>query len=153
KKALDSNPRWHKEVVNDDGDIFCFPFLRGDPYLQTFQGPIIRKDWLDKLGLKVPTTMDEWHDLLMAFKTKDPNGNGKDDELGFTAMLGSRPLDGFTSSHVFVGAWGIAVEWYQEKGTVKFGMVQPEFKEFLSTMAQWYKDGLIDPDFPSEDAK
>jgi putative aldouronate transport system substrate-binding protein len=153
KKVLDSNPRWRKEVTTDDGDLFCLPFLRGDDFLQTFQGPIIRKDWLDKLNMKAPTTIDEWHDLLTAFKEKDPNGNGQADEVPFTSSLGGRPLQAFTSSHVMVGAWGIAMEFYQENNVVKYGAIQPGFKDFLSTMAQWYKEGLYDPDFPAMDQK
>jgi putative aldouronate transport system substrate-binding protein len=45
------------------------------------------------------------------------------------------------------GAWGIAAEFYQADGQVKFGMIQPEFKEFVETMHRWYKNGLIDQDF------
>src|SRR3989442_1583918 len=45
-----------------------------------------------------------------------------------------------------IGAWGIAQDWYKEKGIIKYSQLQPEFRDFLGTMAQWYKDGLIDPD-------
>lgn len=44
----------------------------------------INKKWLDKLGLKVPETTEEFEDAMVAFVTKDPNGNGKNDEIGFT---------------------------------------------------------------------
>src|SRR5215831_3059914 len=64
KKILDANPAWRKEVVTDDGTLYCFPFLRGDIALKVFQGPIVRKDWLDKLGVSMPSTVDEWHDML-----------------------------------------------------------------------------------------
>ena len=40
----------------------------------------IRQDWLDEVGLDVPTDMDEWFDVLTAFKKYDPNGNGEQDE-------------------------------------------------------------------------
>ena len=151
KKVLDDHPAWRKEVVTDEGDLYCFPFLRGDTFLQVFQGPIIRQDWLDNLGLEVPTTIDEWHEMLVAFKTGDPNGNGEADEVPFTPSLYSRPLNAFLLSHAFVGAWGIAMEFYQQDGVVHYGMVKPEFKEFLGTMAQWYTEGLIDPDFVTMD--
>lgn len=151
KKVLDANPAWRKEVVTDDGTIYCFPFLRGDITLKVFQGPIIRKDWLDKLGLSVPTTIDEWHNMLVAFKTKDPSGTGK--IVPFTSSLYGIALNGFLLAHAFIGAWGIAMEFYQENGVVKYGMLQPEFKEFLSTMAKWYKEGLYDVDFPTMDQK
>ena len=44
----------------------------------------INKKWLDKLGLKVPETTEEFENAMVAFVTKDPNGNGKNDEIGFT---------------------------------------------------------------------
>jgi len=151
KKALDSNAEWRKQVVTDDGTIYCFPFIRGDIELQVFQGPIVRKDWLDKVGLSMPTTMDEWHTMLTAFKTKDPNGKG--DEVPFTSSLYNVPLNAFLNAYAFIGAWGISMEFYQVNGVVKYGMLQPEFKEFLATMAQWYKEGLYDVDFPTMDQK
>jgi len=146
KKVLTEHPDWRRMIMTDEGDIYCFPFLRSDPYLQTFAGLTLRGDWLDKLGLKMPTTMDEWHDVLVAFKTKDPNGNGKGDELGFNPWKDNSPRGSF-NMHAFVGAWGITLQWYQDKGAVKYGPLQPEFKEFLKVMAQWFKEGLIDPDY------
>jgi putative aldouronate transport system substrate-binding protein len=153
KKVLADHPDWRKQVMTDEGDFYGFPFIRGDPFLQTFTGPILRGDWLEKLGLKYPTTIDEWYTVLKAFKEKDPNGNGKADEVPFTPFVNPRPLDAFRSSGSFIGAWGIIMDFYQDKGVVKHGALQPEMKEFLKVMAQWYKEGLIDPDFVSMDRK
>ncbi|MWV46077.1 extracellular solute-binding protein [Paenibacillus sp. HJL G12] len=47
--------------------------------------PILRKDWMDKLGLQTPTNMDQFFDVLKAFKEKDPNGNGQADEIPYAA--------------------------------------------------------------------
>ncbi len=146
KKVLTEHPDWRRMIMTDEGDIYCFPFLRSDPYLQTFAGLTLRGDWLDKLGLKMPTTIDEWHDVLVAFKTKDPNGNGKADEIGFNPWKDNSPRGSF-NMQAFVGAWGITMQWFQDKGVVKYGPLQPEFKEFLKVMAQWFKEGLIDPDY------
>ncbi len=146
KKVLTDHPDWRRMIMTDEGDIYCFPFLRSDPYLQTFAGLTLRGDWLDKLGLKMPTTIDEWHDVLVAFKTKDPNGNGKGDEIGFNPWKDNSPRGSF-NMHAFVGAWGMTMQWFQDKGVVKYGPLQPEFKEFLKVMAQWFKEGLIDPDY------
>lgn len=155
KKVLAGNPDWRRQIVTDEGDIYCFPFLRGDPYLLTFSGPTVRKDWLDKLGLSMPTTVDEWHDMLVAFKTKDPNGNGKADEIPYNPWYseGTRSARSAWYRSFLVGAYGILMEWYQDKGVVKFGALQPEFKDFLKTLAQWYKEGLIDPDYVTTDQK
>lgn len=70
KKYLQDNPDIDKMVKTDSGSYYVFPFIRGDEYLRVFQGPIIRKDWLDELGLPVPETIDEWTTTLRAFKEK-----------------------------------------------------------------------------------
>lgn len=112
----------------------------------------MRADWLAKLGLKTPRTIDDWHTMLTAFKQKDPNGNGQTDEVPFTPSSSSL-LNAFYDQHLLVGAWGITMGYYNDKGVAKFGPATPQFKEFLKTMAAWYKEGLVDPDFPTTDTK
>ncbi|TCP23524.1 carbohydrate ABC transporter substrate-binding protein (CUT1 family) [Scopulibacillus darangshiensis] len=143
-RVLKEHPDWKKQISTDDGSIYGFPFLRSDPELLTSYGPIIRKDWLDKLNLKIPTTIDEWHNVLKAFKEKDPNGNGKADEI---------PLLPALTSNAFIGAWGITPDFYQVNGKVKYGPTEPEFKAFLKVMHQWYKEGLIDKGYVATDGK
>ena len=153
KKILTDHPDWRKQVTTDDGDMFVFPFLRGDPYLLVFFGPVARGDWLEKLKIQTPKTLDDWRAMLLAFKQKDPNGNGKADEIPFTINRAGGKHTALTTSHAFVGAWGMTMTWYQDKGTVKYAPIQPEFKEFLKLLAGWYKDGLIDPEYISADKK
>ncbi|OUS69472.1 ABC transporter substrate-binding protein [Paenibacillus sp. MY03] len=148
-KLLKERPDIKKMITSEEGNIYAFPFIRGDDYLLTAQGLFLRKDWLDKLNLKVPTTIDEWETVLRAFKEKDPNGNGKADEIPFLLEL-----SGINNSHAFVGAWGVTAKgFYQEDGVVKYGAVQPQFLEFIKKMSQWYKEGLIDKDFATTDGK
>jgi putative aldouronate transport system substrate-binding protein len=119
-------------------------------------GPVIRGDWLDKLGMKPPITLDDWHTMLKAFK--DQNVNGKGDTLPFSPWASSIPggwnawyAAGAFLRHAFIGAWGITMGFYQVNGSVLFGALQPEFQDFVRTMRTWYAEGLIDPDFPSTD--
>jgi len=156
KKVLTDHPEWRKQVITDEGDLYVFPFLRSDPILLTFTGPVIRADWLDKVGLKVPTTLDEWHTMLQAFK--DQNVNGQGTTIPFSPWGSSIP-GGWNAwyaaqawlRHAFIGAWGITMGFYQVNGTVMYGAMQPEFQDFVRTMRTWYAEGLIDPDFPSTD--
>jgi putative aldouronate transport system substrate-binding protein len=152
KKVLDEHPDWRKQIVTDEGDIYAFTFLRGDPALLTFAGPVVRKDYLDKYNLQPPTTIDEWHSVLTALKGKDLNGNGQNDDWPFSPWKDNSARGGF-NNHAFVGAWGVTTGFYQDGGTVKFGPAQPEFKEFLKTMVAWNSEGLIDPDAVSMDLK
>ncbi|SDC09198.1 putative aldouronate transport system substrate-binding protein [Paenibacillus sp. UNCCL117] len=148
KKYLSENPMIKKAVTTDEGNIYVFPFIRGDDYLLTFHGPSIRQDWLDKLKLPMPKTVAEWEETLRAFRDKDPNGNGKPDEIPFLLSMGDIEMN-----HAFVGAWGITAGFYQKDGKVQYGPIQPEYKEFLMTMNRWYKEGLIDKDYATVDAK
>lgn len=150
KKVLADHPEWRKQIITDEGDIYAFPFIRSDVKLLVSTGLAMRQDWLDKLGLQPPTTLDEWRTVLKAFKERDPNGNGKGDELPLSTWASSPGPGGGSrgafSRYSFIGAWGIGQDWYHEKGVIKYGPLQPEFREFLTMMASWYKDGLIDPD-------
>jgi len=150
RKVLAEHPEWRKQIVTDEGDIYAFPFIRSDVRLLVSTGLAVRQDWLDKLNLKAPATIDEWRAMLTAFKQRDPNGNNKGDELPLSTWASSPGFSGGSrgafSRYSFVGAWGIGLEWYQENGAIKYGALQPHLREFLGTMAQWYKEGLIDPD-------
>ncbi|KKO55005.1 extracellular solute-binding protein [Paenibacillus sp. DMB20] len=146
-KLLNEKPEYKKLITTDDGNIYVFPFLRGDDYLLTFNGLIVRKDWLDALKLQMPETIDEWYEVLKAFKTGDPNGNGKADEIPLLL-----DIDMTTLNQAFLGAWGITSGFYQVDGKVKYGPIQPEFKAYLETMNKWYTEGLIDQDYAATDA-
>ena len=71
----------------DNQPIYCFPTL----LLGSLDGPLVQpwinQDWLDKLGLEKPTTIEELYDVLVAFRDGDPNGNGKHDEIPLTGRI------------------------------------------------------------------
>jgi putative aldouronate transport system substrate-binding protein len=138
---LKANPEIDKMVKTDNGSYYCFPFIRGDPGLLVSRGLIVRQDWLDELKLPVPETIDEWHTVLTAFKT------GKGSRAPFTfeyTTSGLNDVLGFALAYnapriFFVG----------EDGKIRFGAVENGRRNYLATMAQWYKEGLLDPDFAS----
>ncbi len=65
---LKANPEIDKMIKTDDGHYYEFPFIRGDEKLLQTIGLMVRQDWLQDLGLEVPTTIDEWHTVLTKFK-------------------------------------------------------------------------------------
>lgn len=146
KKFLEQNPEIDKMVKTDDGKYYVFPFIRGDDSLITFQGPVIRKDWLDELGLPVPETIDEWTTALTAFKEK----KGASAPISF---IGKPRVFNELNSGAFVGAFGVTRDFYVEGGNVKFGPAEPGYKEFLALFRQWYADGLLDKDIATVDSK
>ncbi len=146
-KVLADHPDWRRMIQTDEGDIYAFPFLRGDPGLQTFAGPWVRADHLEKAGVKtIPRTIADWTNMFAALKGKDLNGNGKADEYPFTTWLFGRGTDAISYSGAFAGAYGTTLGFYNDGGTVKYGPVQPEFKQFMSQLVDWSKAGYIHPD-------
>lgn len=140
-KVLKENPDFDKTLRTTDGKMVPFAALSSEVQAAAF-GPMIRKDWLDKLNLEVPQTMDDWHNVLTAFKTKDPNGNGKADEIPFAEYKAGAAIAAFAN------AYGVKKgDVFVKNDKVVYGTVQPEFKDFVTEMNKWYKEGLIDPEF------
>lgn len=146
KKYLAENPEIDKMVKTDSGSYYAFPFIRGDESLLTFQGPVIRKDWLDELGLPVPETIDEWTAALKAFKEE----KGASAPISFVSK--ARVFNELGNG-AFIGAFGVTRDFYLEEGQVKFGPAEPGYKEFLALFRQWYADGLLDRDVSTVDSK
>lgn len=151
KKYLQKDPEARKLITTDRGEIISFAFVREKQWQGVYWGPQLRADWLKKLGLNPPETVDEWYKVLKAFKTKDPNGNGKLDEIPFSNA--ATPSNTFSWQGFIVGAWGIIPGFYQENGKVKYGVIQPQFKQFAETIRKWYKEGLLDPGMLAPDSK
>ncbi len=138
KAVLAEHPEWKKEVSLDDGSVYMFPFIRGDEFLRVTGGFAMRKDWLDKLGLNVPQTIDDWYNVLSAFKKNDMNNDGNsEDELPYVC-------DSLGGVQNFSSAWGLRRGAYLSGVELKYGFLQPEYRDFLTTMAKWYAEGLID---------
>lgn len=140
KKYLDSNPDMKKDISTDSGIIYAFPGI-GVGNTNVSSGLVLRKDWLGDLGLAVPETMDEWTNVLRQFKEK------KGAKSPLTMVLTDFGPERFN------GAYGIGSTFYQNDGKVKFGPYEPAYKDYLTQMNIWYKEGLLDPDFATQDAK
>lgn len=151
KKLLQETPGLLEQISTDDGRIFMFPTIRLDPFTRANSGFAIRKDWLDRAGLPVPETIDEWYTMLKTFQDMDMNGNGLKDEcfvsMGFEKT--SQSMDNFAVAYGLVAG----TDLYVKDGQVKYGAYEPEFKDFVAEMAKWYSEGLLDPEFSTQDSK
>lgn len=142
KKLLEENPQVAKTLMDDEGRYLYFtpinPLVTDlEKASVTWWGLMMRKDWLENVGMEAPTTIDEWYDVLTAFKEGDPNGNSEQDEIPFDAGSGGLLL--------FMPAFGITNGWYvnPETGKVGYGQYSEEYKAYLETMAKWYAEGLV----------
>mgnify|MGYP005769840789 FL=1 len=98
-------------------------------------GLAIRQDFLDKVGMEVPTTYSEWEAVLTAFK----------DELGIQAPLYTSKF-GIDQGEMMAG-YDTAPYWYQRDGVIQYGPMDDGYRDYLVMMHDWYEKGLHDPDF------
>lgn len=130
-----------KSQSPDGESIYVLPAVQFTPL-----GAMIRGDWLDRLGLEVPTTVDEYVAVLEAFRDQDANGNGDpNDELPISGREGGRWMD-----HLFA-PFGIAMregfpEWDIYDGELQYSAVQPEMKAAIEWIRGLYAEGLLDPE-------
>jgi hypothetical protein len=122
-----------------DGNMYFVPNIP-DGFAQ--KGWFIRQDWLDKLGLQAPKTVDELRGVLTAFKTRDPNGNGQADEVPYFNREATASYE--TAVNDLFVFWNATKHFKANDGKVVFGPLEPAFKDGVRTLAQWYEEGLID---------
>lgn len=142
KAIFEKYPEIEKQLTAPNGHIYNVSelFIEGNEVNP--KSLILRKDWLDKLGLKEPETLDEWYTVLKAFKEKDPNGNGKQDEIPLVCSSGLN-IYGY-----FAGAFGlptdaIVPQMWVEDGKVKFILRDDRYKELITFANKLFKEGLL----------
>lgn len=141
-KLLQENEVYEKGSKTDAGDYFIFPKFfdyEGEKAINLYtNGYMMRGDWLEELNLEIPETVDEWHNVLTAFKEKK----------GAAA-----PLTGTSLMRGFEGAFGIRGGFYHDGNTVKYGYYEDGYLEYLTTLNQWYNEGLLDRNIANMDSK
>ncbi|MEK3725687.1 extracellular solute-binding protein [Paenibacillus sp. FSL H8-0034] len=130
-------------IGNPKGKIYALPNWTPESRETLF----IRQDWLTKLNLKAPTTTDELYEVAKAFAKNDPDGNGKDDTIGYSiAIQNNRSFSRAADPIRF--AFGLANSWKEVNGAIVPWQAQTkELKDFLGFMSRMYKDGILDKDF------
>jgi len=141
KAFFDANPDIRSSILAADGNIYYIPYL---PDGKFGRGYFIRYDWLSKLNLKVPQTIDELHDVLVAFRDGDPNGNGKKDEVPFFTRYWEELIRMVTLWDGRTTGSDQFHDFYVKQGVMHHGYTEPGYHEGIRHLAQWYKEGLID---------
>lgn len=103
---------------------------------------LVRKDWLDKVGLSIPTTSDEYLNMLRAFRDEDPNENGMKDEIPFSMREKISWAD-----NIF-GMWGVNLDSYTlYNGEIIPYIIHPNTKLALEFLHTLWEEKLIDSEF------
>ena len=98
-----------------------------------------RGDWMENVGItSIPTTLNEFEDLVYRFTNNDPDRNGINDTYGLSS----------TGLAMVYGAFGWQrKQWNEVNGKLVYSSIQPEMKQALALLAKWYAAGVIDPEF------
>ncbi|MEU4243583.1 extracellular solute-binding protein [Actinoplanes sp. NPDC026619] len=148
QKALDSNSVLKAMSTAPDGHIYALPQW-SDCYHCTYPDKLwLNSAWLKKLNLQTPKTTEDLRTVLKAFKTQDPNGNGKADEIPMTTDTGDSTLIGFLMSAFAYAPYGanngVPSLLALNGDKVVTPVDKPEWREGLKYISSLYKDGLID---------
>ncbi|MNH98394.1 Lipoprotein LipO precursor [compost metagenome] len=144
KAAMEETPEMKKISTFPDGKIYSLP-TRLPSRPKSSRQPVINKAWLDKLGLKTPDTLDDLYNVMKAFKDKDPNGNGKADEIPYIEV-----------SNDFISPFGItdlnSNNMLVKDGKAVYYPTSEEYKEGLKWENKLYSEGLLDKELFTQDA-
>lgn len=161
KKFFDEVPAAKKMVADKKGHVYVLPSDRGKNYRVSSNHLLINKKWLDKLGLQMPKTWDELTTVLEAFKTQDPNGNGKADEVPFN--MRKLETGGFTlwNPFVFLNSTGITTQfagtspsfqgYYVKDGKVGSFLTTDNYKHVVEYLSMLMEKGLVPKDAMTRD--
>ena len=144
QKALSSIDKKLKNTITSrgtsmiDGGFYGLPMVTACPVIDTMQNILyINQTWLDKVGMSAPTNVDELYQVLKAFKTKDPNGNGQNDEI---PMLSSQIESYIINAFVYTGTYGFNVT----DGKVWNPYTTDEYRQALQFCKKLCDEDLLD---------
>ena len=135
---LKANPDWEKAITLPSGEIPALPYINE---LQNNNAMWINTQWLENLKLEVPTTAEELTEVLRAFKAKDPNVNGDDDEkpVSFLTMWDLKFL-----GHAFGLVGNDYNAYVDETGTVQTTLTSEKNRAFLTWLHRLWEEDLLD---------
>lgn len=144
KKMYDSYGGRALEAVTFDGKLMALPSTQCS---NTPSMIWLRQDWMDKLGLQAPKTMDDIEHILNEFVTKDPGGNGKGKTIGLVVPTNIGGVYGglYQMDNILALYNAFPGQWIKEDGKVVYGSITDNMKKGLGKIADLYSKGLIDP--------
>ena len=169
-KILDEHPEIRSAITMSDGCIYGLPAgekmgtaaigAEEDYNIYTIpQYSMINKAWLDELGLDVPTTLDELHDVLVAFQENDMSATYYGNDPGSTIPMSTGFDQWCWGQNIFYAGFGFT-NWpndvindlvLNDDGKVDFVCADDNYREALTYFHDWYAEGLMDQEMFSQD--
>ena len=143
KAFLEERPEIASAISAADGNMYYVPYLPDGKYGRAY---FVRYDWLEALGLEPPETVEEVEEVLRAFKTKDPNGNGRADEVPYFARQWPELIRLVTLWDGRSSGSDTYHDFYVEDGEIKHPYAGEGYRDGIANLARWYEEGLIDPE-------
>ena len=145
KMLYESGNNLSLQMATFDGKLMALPDISME--CNSEYALWLRQDWLNKLELQAPNTVDEIMEVAAAFASKDPDCNGQADTIGLTGFnIIFNMMNGFDS--IFEAFESYPRQWLKDSsGSVIYGAVAPETKQALAKLAEMYAEDAIDPDF------
>jgi putative aldouronate transport system substrate-binding protein len=140
--AIIQNDTWMKYMTTDDGLIGgIYGFNQTELGLN--QGYFIRQDWLDELGLDTPSTIDDWENVLTAFK----DNYDISDPLLLSSNLTSPISYALDSGNFDIEDASNLAFYLDDDGNVVCCFTSEEYGDYIALLADWYQKGLIGTNF------
>jgi putative aldouronate transport system substrate-binding protein len=145
-RLFEQQPEVRPTITARDGNIYSLPIFAGCRHCSYSNKLWIYQPWLEQLGLALPTTTDEFEQVLLAFKEQDPNGNGQADEWPLmTATERANPVETFIMN-AFTYDPGGDMRLVVQDGRVTPVYTSTEWQQGLSYLARLFAQGLIAPE-------
>ena len=146
-EVFEVSPQVRPLITSPDGEIYGLPQVNECYHCFYSQRAWINSDWLDNLGLAVPTTTDEFIDVLTAFKEQDANGNGDpNDEVPLAAATTgwNANIDGFLlNPFVFSEFNGQNRHFEMNDGVITQNVTSEGYREGLRFLKTLFSNGLF----------
>ncbi|MGL4362695.1 MAG: hypothetical protein ACRCSG_05435 [Cellulosilyticaceae bacterium] len=143
QKLITENSIVRDAMMREDGVIYSLPKICENPCYDDNRYLFINKTWLNRLGLKMPETLDEFYEILLIFRDSDVNGNGLQDEVPLTFLSRNEVND----ERLFLGAFGLVDQGYgmmYEEGEWKYILTDERYKEYVMYIKKLYENNLLD---------
>jgi len=152
KAVFEEFPEAETGLTMPDGNVYSLSYILAAPAITSGGKPFFNSEALEMIGKEVPATLDEFTEVLRAFKTLDYNGNGIEDEIPYTSfsvafaenwLKGSFGLGTRGGKHAYVDV--------DKDGNLRFQQTSDAYKQLLQYENQLYTEGLLDQEIFSTD--
>ena len=143
---LELYPDYRRAVTSVDGDIYMAGSFRHENGAhKNTTGMLARKDWMDELGIDMPVTYDDYHEMLTAFKSNYNSSGLWLDNIGRNMhSVSAAGYDVVQDNPLYDPL--VVVD-----GQVAYSPITDNSKEFFSLLNSWWNEGLIWTDFMSQE--